>query len=635
MCGVAGVFHTDGRPASGVALKRMTDIIAHRGPDGEGHFVDGPIGLGHRRLSVLDLSEAGSQPMSYGDGRFVVSYNGEIYNFRELRDELRALGYCFRSESDTEVVLLALVEWGSKALKRFNGMFALAFWDNKQQSLLLARDRYGVKPLYFSMQDGTFLFGSENKAILQHPECNTSVDKAALLEYFTFQNLFTSRTLWKGIELLPAGHYLTVSRECGKPKLVEYWDYCFSETDCSKSEEDYVEELSFLFRQAVKRQLVSDVDVGAYLSGGMDSGSITAVAAEELPHVRTFTCGFDMHTVSGLETGFDERSESEYLSHCFGTEHYEMVLKPGDMQRCLSDLAWHLEEPRVGQSYPNYYIARLASKFNKVVLSGGGGDELFGGYPWRYYRAVVNDDFAQYVDKYYLYWQRLINNKEIRKVFNPIWDDVKHVWTRDIFAGVFQHHAEKLTQPEDYINHSLYFEAKTFLHGLLVVEDKLSMAHGLEARVPFLDNDLVDFAMRIPVRFKLGRLGEVVRLNENEPGAKTRKFFERTHDGKLILRKAMRKLLPSRTTDAAKQGFSAPDGSWFKGPSIDFVRETIYARDSPIYEFLDRRAVKQLLEEHLSGACNRRLLVWSLLSFDAWCRVFKLTETHEIVGPRA
>ena len=254
--------------------------------------------------------------------------------------------------------------------------------------------------------------------------------------------------------------------------------------------------------------------------------SITALAAMQLPYMKTFTTGFDLNSASGIELGFDERAQAEHMSYLFKTEHYEMVLKAGDMERVMPRLARHIEEPRVGQSYPNFYTAQLAGKFVKVVLSGAGGDELFGGYPWRYYRAVVNDDFDHYIDKYYAFWHRLIPNTVIQQVFAPIWGDVKHVWTRDIFRDVFSEHADRLTRPEDYINHSLYFEAKTFLHGLLVVEDKLSMAHGLETRVPFLDNDLVDFAMRVPVSMKLGNLGDVVKLNENEPGLKTRKYFE-------------------------------------------------------------------------------------------------------------
>ena len=319
----------------------------------------------------------------------------------------------------------------------------------------------------------------------------------------------------------------------------------------------------------------------------MDSGSITAVASQSYPYMKTFTCGFDLHSASGLELGFDERAKSEYMSYHFKTEHYEMVLKAGDMERCLPKLAWHLEEPRVGQSYPNYYAAKLASKFVKVVLSGAGGDELFGGYPWRYYRAVNNSNFDDYIDKYYQFWQRLIPNKEIQEVFSPIWDDVKDEWTREIFKNVFKHHAEELYTPEDYINHSLYFEAKTFLHGLLVVEDKLSMAHSLETRLPFLDNDLVDFAMRCPVTLKLNNLGEVVRINENETGRKPNRYFQKTNDGKQILRDAMRSILPQDITSAEKQGFSSPDASWFKGDSIEFVKKRLLGRNNNYGQFMD------------------------------------------------
>ena len=601
----------------------MTEAIAHRGPDGEGFYTDGCLGLGHRRLAIIDLSGAGHQPMMSQDGRYILSYNGEIYNFQELRAELESLGYHFRSRTDTEAVLYAYVEWGEKALVRFNGMFALAIWDRQQQELLLARDRYGIKPLYYTLQGSSFLFGSEVKAILAHPTYKVEIDKEALLEYFTFQNFFTARTLFKEVKLLPAGTYMRVSLESiQQTKQQRYWDYHFVEPENHLDEGEYIEELDRLFRQAVNRQLVSDVDVGAYLSGGMDSGSITAIAATQLPYLKTFTCGFDLHSASGLELGYDEREKAELMSYWFKTEHYEMVLKAGDMERILPKLTWHLEEPRVGQSYPNFYVAQLASKFVKVALGGAGGDELFGGYPWRYYRAVVNNDFEHYIDKYYQFWQRLIPNQAIEQVFKPIWREVSHVWTRDIFRDVFAEQASALTGPADYINHSLYFEAKTFLHGLLVVEDKLSMAHGLETRVPFLDNELVDFAMTLPVGVKLGNLGEVVKINENEPGSKTAKYFQKTRDGKLLLRKVMQRYIPSEVTDGVKQGFSAPDASWFKGESIDYVRRQLFNRQARIYDLLEREAVQGLVNEHLEGKQNRRLLIWSLLNLENWCERF-------------
>lgn len=623
MCGITGVVHLNQRSVSPAILQAMTDAIAHRGPDGEGHWVEGGVGLGHRRLAIIDLSPAGHQPMVSLSERHVIVYNGEIYNFKELRVELKALGYKFRSGTDSEVVLNAIVAWGVKALERFNGMFGLAFWDRQEQTLLLARDRYGIKPLYYSLQGETLAFGSEQKAILAMPAFRRSLDKEALLEYFTFQNIFTDKTLLNDIKLLPAGHYATLDLKRRSPSLqfTQYWDYDFREPESKASDDEYREELDRLFKQAISRQLITDVELGSYLSGGMDSGSITAVAAQSYPYMKTFTCGFDLNSASGIELAFDERSKAEYMSYHFKTEHYEMVLKAGDMERVLPKLAWHLEEPRVGQSYPNYYAAHLASKFVKVVMSGTGGDELFGGYPWRYYRAVVNDDFEHYVDKYYQFWQRLIPNSQVKQVFAPIWNDVKHVWTRDIFRDVFKHHSENLYTPEDYINHSLYFEAKTFLHGLLVVEDKLSMAHGLESRVPFLDNDLVEFAMRCPVRLKLNNLADVVRINENEPGRKASIYFEKTRDGKQILRDVMSRYIPSDISKAEKQGFSAPDASWFKGDSIEFVKNKLLHADGEIYRYLDADAVKSLLAEHLSGEKNRRLLIWSLLNFSAWHEV--------------
>ena len=323
-----------------------------------------------------------------------------------------------------------------------------------------------------------------------------------------------------------------------------------------------------------------------------------------------------------MELAFDEREKAERMSYLFGTEHYETVLKAGDMERAMPSLIRHLEEPRVGQSYPNFYAAQLAGSFGKVVLSGGGGDELFGGYPWRYYRAVVNDDFEHYIDKYYAYWQRLIPNTTLQRLFAPIQADVEGVWTRDIFRDVFVSHADELMRPEDYINHSLYFEAKTFLHSLLVLEDKLSMASGLETRVPFLDNDLIDFAQRLPVSMKLGNLAEVVRLNENEPGPKTQQFYGRTRDGKLILRKLMQRYVPEEISSGEKQGFSGPDASWFRGESIEFVRRTVFDDDARIYSYLDADTVRELVTEHLEGHQNRRLLIWSLLSVEQWCRTF-------------
>lgn len=617
MCGITGIFNLNGEPVSPVILRKMTDAIAHRGPDGEGFYIDCFLGLGHRRLAIIDLSSAGHQPMISRDQQVVLSYNGEIYNFQEIRLELESLGHQFRSRTDSEVILNAWVEWGAACVTRFNGMFAFAVWDKRDQSLYLVRDRYGIKPLYYACWGRTFLFGSEQKAILAHPAAKRELDKKALLEYFTFQNIFTDRTLLENVKLLPAASVARiVLGGDGIPKIYHYWDYRFREPDHPNDPREYREELDRLMRQAVSRQLVTDVEIGAYLSGGMDSGTITALASRELPYIKTFTCGFDLSSASGIELAFDERVKAEAMSARFKTEHYEMVLKAGDMERCLPKLAWHIEEPRVGQSYPNYYAAQLASKFVKVVLSGSGGDELFGGYPWRYYRATVCRDFEDYIDQYYLYWQRLVDNQQIKQLFAPIWNDVKDVGTRDIFRDVFLTHDNQLEKPEDYINHSLYFEAKTFLHGLFIIEDKLSMAHGLETRVPFMDNDLVDFAMSCPINLKLNNLAEVLRINENEAGDKQSIYFQKTRDGKQILRDVMSKYVSKNIAHSEKQGFSAPDASWFKGESIDFVKRKLMVESAKIYHLLDKKSVQSLIQEHLTATKNHRLFIWSLLNLE-------------------
>jgi asparagine synthase (glutamine-hydrolysing) len=621
VCGIAGVLERSSSPVAPELLQRMGDVIAHRGPDGEGQHADGPVGLVNRRLAIIDPTPAGAMPMKSHDGRYWITYNGEVYNFADLRSELEAAGHRFRSHTDTEVVLNAYVAWGSACVERFNGMFAFAIWDGERSELFLARDRFGVKPLYYADLGRVFLFGSEIKSLLEHDALTARLSLPHLLEYFTFQNVFTDGTLFADVRMLPPGHHLTV-RPNGPARQERYWDFHFRDEETGASKEEYEEELDRLFRQAVRRQLVSDVPVGAHLSGGMDSGSITALAAEALPYMNTFTVGFDMTSRVGMEVGLDERAKAEAMSYQFRTEHYEVVLKSGDMERCLPALVWHLEDPRVGQSYPNFYGARLASKFVKVALSGSGGDELFAGYPWRYYRAVVNNDFNDYVEKYYGYWHRLVPNDVLRDFFAPdVWREVRDLRTIDIFRDQLPDR-QVPESPEEYVNHSLYLEAKTFLPGLFVVEDKLSMAHSLELRVPFLDNDLVEFAQRVPVRLKLRDLEHVVALDENLPSPKTERYFQRTRDGKLLLRQVMQRYVPEQVTNQVKQGFSGPDASWFRGDSIDYVRRIALNSDSAMYEYLNPVVVRRLVEDHIEGRANRRLLLWSLLTIEHWCQAF-------------
>ena len=628
MCGIAGVVNLTGEPVAEPILRRMTAAIAHRGPDGEGHYFHNGVGLGHRRLAIIDLSSAGAQPMGNVAGDLQLIHNGEIYNYKALRAELEGLGCRFRSQTDTEVILHAYETWGPACVLRFNGIFAFALYDRRPSAgrgrVFLARDRYGIKPLYYWSGQDALLFGSEIKAILAHPLASARVCWQALSQYFTFQNIFDDVTLFEGVRLLPPGTTLTV--DLGERRIDEtrYWDYQFTSAGFSMSADEASEELYRLFEQAVTRQLVSDVPVGAYLSGGMDSGSITAVATQHIPRMRTFTGGFDLSSASGLELGFDERPMSEMMANRFKTEHYEMVLHAGDMEHVLPELVWHLEDLRVGQCYPNYYIARLASRFVKVVLSGGGGDELFAGYPWRYYRGLkANGNEEAYYSDCYDYWQRLVPDQDRTTFFNEAtYARVREHDPHDAFRRVFAGHAPARGSIEDVVNASLYFESKTFLHGLLVVEDKLSMAHSLETRVPFLDNDLVDFALQVPPRFKLRELNRAPVVDEDEAGKVTRYRHQPTADGKIILREAMRRLIPQQTLDAPKRGFSAPDASWFAGESIDYVNRLLRDPHARLRDFFNPAYVNNVLDEHTAGRVNHRLLIWSLLNFEHWCRTF-------------
>ena len=621
MCGICGVLNFDESKVSPALLKKMTDSIAHRGPDGEGWYQSKGLGFGHRRLAIVDLSPLGHQPMVTQDGRYALTYNGEIYNHREIRKELVSKGHFFRSQTDSEVVLHAWAEWGSGCVTKFNGMFAFAVWDSVQQELFLVRDRYGIKPMYFCRTSKHLVFASEIKAILQHPHVFAELDHEGLLEYLTFQNFLSTKTLLKGIFLVPSASISKIDTRSFEVETRRYWDFHFESPKQNVDEREWEEELDRLLKQAVSRQLTADVEIGSYLSGGMDSGTLVALASRELKNLKTFTCGFDLSSASGIELGFDEREKAEAMSAIFKTEHYERVLKSGDMEMCMQDLVWHLEEPRVGQSYPNYYAAKLASKFVKVVLSGTGGDELFAGYPWRYFRASGSQNFESFIDDYYKYWQRLVDNRHIKPMFSPISKHVEKVWTRNIFRNTFSPHHIELNGPEDYVNHSLYFEAKTFLQGLLLVEDKLSMAHGLETRVPFLDNDLVDFAMECPINLKIRNLGRVSRINENE-SEEAKKKFKMTSDGKDILRKVMAEYVPRSVIEGKKQGFSSPDASWFKGESIDFVKGRLLSKSTRIYDYLDRSTVEGLVNDHLEGKENRRLLIWSLLSVETFLDTF-------------
>jgi asparagine synthase (glutamine-hydrolysing) len=623
MCGIVGVFKLKGGAIAQQEVKRMTDAVAHRGPDGEGIYIDENVGLGHRRLSILDISAKGAQPMQSKNGVWVIVFNGCVYNFQELKLELKAKGHEFVSTSDTEVICEGLAAYGPQFFERLDGMFAIGAWNMVTKELWLSRDRFGVKPLYYYFANGVLLFASEIKAFLNHPSFKVELDKEALNEYFTFQNLFTFRTLFRNVNMLPPANTVKITKDSSFVQHHSWWDYDFTKADETLDFETSKLETERLFKQAVAKQMVADVPVGSYLSGGMDSGSIATVASQHVPRLYTFTCGFDMSGVTGVEANYDERRDAELMANYINSEHYEQVMNAGDLRWSLPKLVWHLEDLRVGMSYPNYYISRLASKFVKVCLQGTGGDELYGGYPWRYYRIFKSLDQKSFFDQYYDFWQRLVPDGDRTKLFTE--EVSKHVdfsEPRKIFERVFTFNDKlKYNGPEEQINNSLYFEIKTFLPGLLLVGDKLSMAHGLEERFPFLDNELVNFAQKIPIRHKLGNLDAMKKIDENEYRNKQKLYVEHD-DGKNVLRKAMMDFMPEKIINRKKQGFSAPDESWYRGENATYVKELLLSKKNVSNEYINRNYVEHILDQHINHQKNYRLLLWSFMNFEWWCRIF-------------
>jgi asparagine synthase (glutamine-hydrolysing) len=502
-------------------------------------------------------------------------------------------------------------------------MFAFCVWDSKRKKLFIARDRYGIKPLYYLYEPGAKLvFASEIKAIVEEGSVRRGVDLEALREYFTFQNIYSDLTLFEGVRMLPAGHWMEFDTRSGTLEISRYWDFDTSNTlspsdisrdECSKT-------LREVFENAVRRQLVSDVPLGSFLSGGMDSGSIVAVASREIRRLMTFTGGFDLRNVEGLEAAYDEREAAEIIASSFSTEHYEMVMHAGDMQWVMPKLIWHLEDLRLGMCYQNYFIQRLASRFVTVVLSGAGGDELFGGYPWRYKNAIGRRNDQDFYDKYYDYWQRLVPSGQHSEFFSKaVIDGTEGFSPQNAFTSVFDGVGGGGAQA--HLNKAFYFELKTFLHGLFVIADRMSMANSLEARVPFLDNDLVDFAMKIPAEYKFSFDSSISEVDENVSGKKHVHYRE-SDEGKRILRRAMRGLIPEEILSRKKQGFSTPEGSWYRGPTMSYVRDILLDPASVARGYFKPDYIETVVSEHTSGLRNHRLLIWSLLSFEWWCRTW-------------
>lgn len=570
----------------------MNGIQRHRGPDATGVWqsADRRVGLGHRRLAILDLSPHANQPMT-GGGGCVIVFNGEIYNFRELRAELISAGRTFKTQSDTEVILSAYAEWGERCMERFNGMWAFALFDPARRRLLLSRDRLGMKPLYVAPSANGFLAASEIKAILAAGH-RAAVDADGLAEYFTFQNIISYRTLFAGVAMLPPGCNLVVDTETGKQRQERYWQLRFA--PATAADEDLAREFLEIFRRAMKRHLISDVEIGATLSGGMDSSAIVALATEQLPAMHTFTGFFDTTSIDPDDRCFSEQGDARIISNRFRTQHHERQITPQDVIDTLPAIVWHLEDPKVGMCYTFHTISQLVSSWVTVNLSGTGGDELFAGYPWRYSLVENLGTSAAFDDAYYGWWSRLIKDQDKPRFFTArVQRETAAGHARAAFQSILAG-----TETLEPLNRALYFDSLTFLHGFLLVEDKLGMAFGIETRFPFLDAELVEFAARMPTAAKM-----------------------RDGVAKYLLKRAFTPLLPEETIYKRKQGFTPPDKTWFRRELGDYISRTLLSRRSCLGAYIEPKYIREVLARHQQGA-DERLVIWSLLFFEGWCRVF-------------
>lgn len=627
MCGIAGILNLNGVPVDSLLLHRMTALLAHRGPDGEGFFTDGVLGLGHRRLRIIDLSERGRQPLSNEDGTVWVTFNGEIYNYCELRADLTKRGHVFHSNTDTEVVVHAFEEEGIACLKRFNGMFAFGLWDARQRKLYLVRDRVGIKPLFYYLDARRLLFASEIKAILCHPGVERRVHLKALHAFLSLNYIPAPYTLFEGVKQLLPGHYL-VCDGTGHTSDHEYWDLEYI-LDDTRSEEDCVARFQELLQEAVHKRLMSDVPFGAFLSGGLDSSSIVYWMAQclDVP-VKTFSIAF-------AEDSYNESEYARAVAHCCQTQHHERVVRP-DAVEVLPRIVWHAEEPTADSSMiPMYYLAQMAREQVTMVLSGDGADETLAGYETyqayylaRLYRllpgwmrqrliaplvdalpvsdAKVSWDFKlkRFVrgaelgdERGHAYWRIIFDEEAKRLLYRPeVREALCDEETFDLYRTCFEK-----TNGWHPLNRLLYVDTRFYLpNDMLVKVDRMTMAHGLEARVPFLDHELVEFLATVPPRFKLRRL--------------TQK--------KHLLKRALQGRLPRQVLSRGKQGFNVPKGIWIRNELKAFVADTLSRRNISAMGLFEPNAVADLLTEHWRSQKDNSHQIWGLLVLALWWRQY-------------
>ncbi len=608
MCGIAGLLATEAAAELEVTCRRMINSIVHRGPDGNSVATRPGLAFGHARLAIVDLSPAASQPMVSFSGRCLIVFNGEIYNYKDLRRELEALGKIFRTNSDTEVLLEAYEVWGESFVVRLNGIFAFALYDHARREVLIARDRMGIKPLYWRRESGSVHFGSEIKAVAASRPGSLSVDQTGLLEFLSFQNNLGRRTLFAGVELFPAGHLAVVQMSDLSVRERRYWAAHVQSRQ--ESVEQAHERLDAVLHASIDRQMQADVDVNAFLSGGIDSCAIASLAGRSAGRIKTFTCGFGVTDVTEGERQFDERAMAERVAAGLGSEHYEAVLNADDFLARMHDWAWHAEEPRVGSSFPNFCISGLASRFTKVCMSGTGGDEMFAGYPWRYQAAFDTSDWDTFVDRYFGFWHRMMSVDEFEALTAPI--QAHGYDSRAVFRDRMEMARSRVVHSSrPAADAALIFESETFLQGLLIVEDKASMAHGLEVRVPLLDNDVVDVALAMPIEYKLATANGFTAGAYGSKGVSAMPAFT---NGKKILRDVLACYVPPEVAAGRKQGFSPPFETWFRKGLRDWIDNEVFGSRSRLGDFLDMRTARAIWLSHSEGGQNHRLFVWGMVS---------------------
>ena len=636
MCGIAGFVDRwdsgQARPVEERAaiLDSMCRIIEHRGPDDQGVTLDRGVALGMRRLSIIDLA-GGHQPISGEDGSVSIVYNGEIYNFHELKDRLEAAGHKFKTHCDTETVLHGYEEFGPDCLKDLRGMFAFAIWDAKNQVLFIARDRAGKKPLYYSVtRGGSLIFGSELKVLLQHPDVEREIDPKALDAYFTLGYIPDPYSIFKNVKKLPPGHYLTFSQ--GRLDVKQYWDFNFNPSE-SLREEDYLEELRFLLDESVRLRLISDVPLGAFLSGGIDSSTIVGLMARHSAQpVKTFSIGFH-------EDSYNELKYARMTAQKFGTDHHEFFVTP-EICSVVDELAWFMDEPFADQAtIPNYVVSKLAREHVKVVLSGDGGDELFAGYT-RYIVAQNRASFDLIPKTLRQGLGPLSKNlphgtKGRNYLFNISLDPVSRyldsvstftslnresLYTRDFrdlvgtegyVSSLFRDLSARVTTGEP-LDRLLYIDSKTYLPGdILAKVDRTSMAVSLEARAPLLDHKLIEFVGQMPAKLKLSGL-----------------------ESKHLLKKAVADLVPHEILNRPKQGFGVPIQDWINRQLRSRIRESLTEPRSQQRGYVEPGYINVLLNEHERGRRDHSDGLWALFMLELWHRQFidqpaNLTQTHQ------